>query len=627
MSQHHSSGKGRLGKRFFSVFIALIMICSFSIQAFAVSEGDDTGGDGSGLPEPAATYNFYSEGELYYSQTVKDGETLSEPEEPQKEGNTFEGWYTAEEDGEKFTDFSQKTVTETITVNLYAKWQEVQQQQEETPEETVPEEETQPQEADEEKETGEQADPNEGMSLMAVEESVNIKEGESTRLEGSGSSWGSHSWEITGGDSDVVTITSGRNSSRLTISGNKPGTVTITHTYRSGWSTETDTFTVTVMAEDTYNLYIYTLIPGVEEDSSENPNNVWNGMTVGTISGVNDPAQESVDYILYSGDTAIRNRTNINFNDGDYPNITYNGVTYRYARTEEQKYQEGYYTIQWIRVIVSNGANEGNNNQLPVVPSGTKTYHLDGMLMLNEKDKYTVNFALKDVGAEGFAIVDPERYSTRVDSGYAASRLDRPDTEQPEIYPQSKTVDGFTYTFDGWYKDEACTQKVDWENEKITQNITYYAKYVPAGKNITVEKEVTGGLGDVQKTFSFTYSYKDASGAVKSGSFELKDGQSSLLSNIPVGAVLTLQETNAAGYTATASYGGQSQTASEAKDSEIKTMTVTVDDGDRITVTNHKDVIPDTGVDLDFRLHMILTAIMLAGVLGLIIRSQKGRMQ
>ena len=33
------------------------------------------------------------------------------------------------------------------------------------------------------------------------------------------------------------------------------------------------------------------------------------------------------------------------------------------------------------------------------------------------------------------------------------------------------------YTFKGWYKDKECTVKFDFDNEKITENTTVYAKW------------------------------------------------------------------------------------------------------------------------------------------------------
>ena len=98
MNHHYSSGKCRLLKRIFSICIALLMVCSVSVPVFAASVGNDTDDmDGNMVqqPAPAITYNFYAEGELYDSQIIQDGEALSEPAAPEKDGSTFHCWYNS----------------------------------------------------------------------------------------------------------------------------------------------------------------------------------------------------------------------------------------------------------------------------------------------------------------------------------------------------------------------------------------------------------------------------------------------------------------------------------------------------------------------------------------------------
>ena len=121
MIHHHSSGKRRLWKRIFSMCIALILICGMTVPASSVSASNDA--DDAAGSAPVAVYEFFVAGSQYDSQTIEDGGTLTEPEAPTMEGKVFDGWYTSEEGGEKFTDFGPKTVTENVTVGLYAGWQ------------------------------------------------------------------------------------------------------------------------------------------------------------------------------------------------------------------------------------------------------------------------------------------------------------------------------------------------------------------------------------------------------------------------------------------------------------------------------------------------------------------------
>ena len=77
-----------------------------------------------------ATYNFYNGADLVDSQKIKDGESLKEPKAPDApdtvDGQKFDGWYTAAEGGEEFTNFDTAlTVTETTTISLHARFRTV----------------------------------------------------------------------------------------------------------------------------------------------------------------------------------------------------------------------------------------------------------------------------------------------------------------------------------------------------------------------------------------------------------------------------------------------------------------------------------------------------------------------
>lgn len=713
----HSSGKRGRYKRYFSMILAFIMVCSVFIPAVAKSTGNETEDDTSGKAVSAITYEFYSDGELYDSQTVKDGETLKEPSEPDKDGNTFKGWYTSQDGGSKFTDFSKQTVKEEKTVKLYARWEAVKETELEedsndadssdiaennegisdekeaseeqndgkaeeeldksdketadTEEETNKGNESVEDEKDDEnnspqtdianqdkteavsdkedsskqEETESASDVNQsdeksedsdkskendtenvtkkddmtadssdnsedmeknvtvtrpqtkldnGISTFAISGPRTVAVGNTIILQGNGNNTMKHSWSAE--PLGYVSL-SNANSSTVSVSGVRSGQVQITHQYYSFWGgTQTETYTLEVTeasTEQSYDLYMYTLIPGKDEGSNKDPDQVWNGMGIGSISNVLPPSSYKIDQIIdngYGNSGAV-----INCQDQknrEYPSIYVQSDDkwYQYAKNEEQANQEGYYTIEWMRVIVANGANDGNNEfNKPGVPSGTNTYHLDGVVILNEKNRYTVQFALKDAGQDDFAIVDPEKYSKRVDAGTNAGTLARPNIAEPTKYPQTKTVDGIQYKFDGWYSDEACTKenKVDFDSYQIDKHTTFYARYVPVTTNITVEKQVVG-TSSADTEFSFTCTYTDVDGTVRSTSLSLKDKASGVVEDIPVGAELILKETNAGGYTTSAKYGDQTIRASETT-GEIRTMTATINDTDKkIVVTNQK---------------------------------------
>ena len=585
------------------------------------SETNDSETNDSGETAPTATvtYTFYVDGEVYNTQTLKDGETLTAPADPEADGKIFDGWYTAETDGEKFTAFGVQTVTETKTVDLYAGWlTDAESEGDDTPEsaEETPGEEagTAGDSAEADGEIAQSAeDVNGGTSTMSITGPTEVKVGSTITLTGS-AEW-SHRWSVASG-SDKVNLSNISDRS-VNVTGVSAGSVTIIHQYRGmfeNWRSETYTVTVTeALPEGTYQLYVYTVVPGKESEmDTGEPNDVWNGMGIGTISGELPPStygdqltDDVKRVVVHSGNNTINNfietgKISVNQPSSPYPSITVDGETYTYATTPEQENQKGYYTIQWIRVAVSGGANTGNNDyNKPGIDSKIPTYHLDGIVILNQENKYTVNFALKDVGSSEFVI--QENYSRVVENGFPAGTLTRPEQNDETNYPLEKYVNGINYKFDGWYKDQNCTIRVDWETETINQNTTYYARYIPETQSITVSKKVTGGLGDLQKKFKFEYSYTTTSGTVsETVKAPIGNGDEFVIENIPVGATLTLTETGAAGYTTSASYNDEKPSyAPEGENSDLKTMTINItDDISTIEVVNNKEVKPDTGIHL-----------------------------
>ena len=125
--------------------------------------------------------------------------------------------------------------------------------------------------------------------------------------------------------------------------------------------------------------------------------------------------------------------------------------------------------------------------------------------------------------------------------------------------------------------------------------VNYYAHYVPVMTSVTVTKQVPGPMGDRNKQFSFQWSCGE-----QNGSFTLSDGQSFTIENVGVGETLTLTESDNSGYAVSVSYGGQNYNVTTAADAQSSSVQLAVaQDGGAITVTNHKDVNPDTGITLD----------------------------
>ena len=138
-------------------------------------------------------------------------------------------------------------------------------------------------------------------------------------------------------------------------------------------------------------------------------------------------------------------------------------------------------------------------------------------------------------------------------------------------------------------------------------NVWFSTELPPADPEIradvVIKKEVAGPMGDVQKDFSFSYNYVNASGQVEEGTFSLKDfdtsGDSFTLSEIPAGSELTVTETGAIGYTTTASYGAQdvADVAGEKENGRKIIKVVTGESDQELIIKNFKDLVPDTGIE------------------------------
>ena len=384
----------------------------------------------------------------------------------------------------------------------------------------------------------------------------------------------------------------------------------------------------TTVANGTYNLYWYALIPGKTMDDGQNPNNTWFGLGVSRISGVEDPANVALGTNITQygsiSETSIHPYTKRLF-----PDITFDGKTYKYAKAgSAQASMKGYYTLSPIRVRVSDGANDGNNHYNDKVDSGTNTYHYDHVIVLNEEDVYTVNYELQYAGESDWVTL--EKYSQRVKSGYSESNLKKPDSATA---PETQTVGGVTYQFDGWYKDKACTEKANFDGT-ITQNTTYYAHYIPQSGSLSVSKSVTGSAANVDQSFTFELSCEalagktfTAEGAVKSVAFnnqgvatvQLKHDQFVKLTEVPAGSQVAVRETGLSGNARTSSTVSINNGAAEtvATDGQTattpKTVTIASNETQTLAFTNSAEAVSATGVSLNAGPMAGLFAVAVAG--------------
>lgn len=389
---------------------------------------------------------------------------------------------------------------------------------------------------------------------------------------------------------------------------------------------------------ETYKLYWYALVPDYALDSPAPEDEKWFGMGIGEISAVKAPEDYKVKgnwgIYQYYGTISVSDYKPIdmpsvgsNVTPGLCPDITWKGKTYKYAQKgSENSLKQGYYTLEPARVVVAAGANAGANKYNPT--TSKTTFHYDNVIVLNEENIYTVNYALKDVGESEWGVLSD--YAQRVNNGYSESELKKPSSAE---VPETKTVDGVTYQFDGWYKDEACTQKANFDGT-ITQNTTYYAHYVPQSGSLSVSKNVTGSAANVDQSFTFELSCAAladktfaAEGAANSVAFndqgvatvKLKHGQSVTLTKVPAGSQVAVRETDLSGNARTSSMvsinNGVAETVATNGQTATtpKTVTIASNETQTLAFTNSAEAVSATGVSLDAGPMAGLFAVAVAG--------------
>ena len=305
---------------------------------------------------------------------------------------------------------------------------------------------------------------------------------------------GTHNWESD--DETIATVESGnllRDNEYASVTGHRPGTVKITHTYQV-WDyyiipylkDVEETLTVTVQQDSTpgnHTAYFYVVNPETaQEPYTGREDKYFNYLGVGTVSNI--PAADAEGYREKEFWIGTNQETNNWTNTPpEYPrDITYHGTTYKYWDNAGTP-PEHYYTVTWYRYSSSSGYVDQNGTEHDDIGM---CWHLDGYVELN--DMVQVRFKVKFPGNEDFSYVDAngdpgsERNIWYVEENSKFfSGISNP--------PDMKTNAPEGYVFKGWYMDEACTDPVD-EDTVIGDDMTFYGKYEEDVPDITVTKKL-----------------------------------------------------------------------------------------------------------------------------------------
>lgn len=264
-------------------------------------------------------------------------------------------------------------------------------------------------------------------------------------------------------------------------------------------------------------------------------------------------------------------------------------------------------------------------------------HHIDCTISVVNPDIYTARFSVRFPEEEKYTQIDAKNYlkGTKV-------VVTKKDTEA------TRTVGDITYQKGArWYgeneKGEAYGNFVSWQYAPTDRDladgtVNFYKHYEPqAVTSLQIQKLVTGGMGDKSKPFRFQVSVKNAGNGnsdVKfkmdgteydgSASFELTDQGTVTLTDLPVGATITVTEDDYTGsgqgkYTTSCQIDGTQTDGREAVLSRIQTR----ENGHTIIFTNNKEAIPDVGIHLDVLPYILIIGMAALGAVLLAARRKR----
>lgn len=282
-----------------------------------------------------------------------------------------------------------------------------------------------------------------------------------------------------------------------------------------------DTELLDERASDGYvPLYLYALKPGLEwQGNSTKNNNNWYGIGIAkikpkcykkeTTDSTDIQNKISNDDILlepFSGDHWYVGVQKHYTGKKLYPKIGMDKMSvvdadkpgYTYWDKNGNMPTSPYYTVEWFHLTREWGAPASGYNT-PDVSIAYSTYHLDARITFS--DMCNVDFMVKEPGKTDFERLDVRTYSAAYTKGTSESKVIKPQDHGYNVNQHSG------YVFDGWYKDEACTIKAEFDGT-IVKDTTYYGKYVLKDTieedipYITVEKQITGiGVDQIPVNF------------------------------------------------------------------------------------------------------------------------------
>lgn len=266
-------------------------------------------------------------------------------------------------------------------------------------------------------------------------------------------------------------------------------------------------------------------------------------------------------------------------------------------------------------------------------------YHIDCTINIKCSKVFAAKFWVKEPESNDYELVDAANY--KKDSSVNKTSIVQ--------IGSTREIDGITYILDGWYPEKdpngndnnSKISNEKWpyspnETELADGTVNFYAHYAPLYTSVDIKKNVTGNMGDKSKKFNFIISVVNGNTNLPfkigetqytgSTTITLSDKQTTRLTQVPVGATVTITEDD---YYSNDRYTPSytiDDNPSVSNNREAKITSISRRDNDvshEVTFTNNKDAIPDTGLDLNTTPYILALGIVAAGAGVLLFRRRK----
>lgn len=585
MIHNHSSGKHRLWRKVLSVCIAFAMICSVSISAFAVEASSETANENIETVQSGSA----EEAEELTATEAENDQSVDElqPEEP--------AVTTGDENTEEPTDV------------IEAPSEDPEQPEEpsvEPGEEPIQPADPTVTEQPEEPTVTEQ--PEEPAATPAGDADASVDEVQDVELEAQAAKW---LWPTTAPKPTTVPTETKAAIYYLSSPDGVPGSNDTDY-----WSPESDQSKLLGEID-------------VTNATWKNNKNV--------VSNVSNYITKWPDGTTSSSWTVRRTDNEIKVDNKTYFNYILDSIWEAYKKNVREKLQVTDLTEDDVTEITLVPFKISRDNST----TENQYYHIDCTINIKCSKVFAAKFWVKEPESNDYKLVDAANY--KKDSSVNKTSIVQ--------IGSTREIDGITYILDGWYPEKdpngndnnSKISNEKWpyspnETELADGTVNFYAHYAPLYTSVDIKKNVTGNMGDKSKKFNFIISVVNGNTNLPfkigetqytgSTTITLSDKQTTRLTQVPVGATVTITEDD---YYSNDRYTPSytiDDNPSVSNNREAKITSISRRDNDvshEVTFTNNKDAIPDTGLDLNTTPYILALGIVAAGAGVLLFRRRK----